>query len=158
MNDADWRKEAGMSFDWASLSEEELRNEAAGYRHDHDDGSDCFFDADCADWMYQNLPPSAVGAFESAEDARAWIVEEIAAIRADGNEGRAASYEQMLATGFSDPVIVGCDGAKLSLWDGYHRTAIAFVRGDMLPAIVGVRSAQGAEDPSGPYWTTRTEN
>ncbi len=129
-----------MSFDWASLSEEELRDEAAGYRHDNDDGSGCFFDADCAGWSYQLLEPSSVGAFASPEEARVWIAGEIAALRADGNEGRAASYEQMLANGFSDPVVVGCNEGDMSLWDGYHRTAIALVRGDMLPAIVGVPS------------------
>ncbi|MFK4131959.1 hypothetical protein ACI2KR_06645 [Pseudomonas luteola] len=127
-----------MSFDWASLSKDDLRDEAAEYRHDNDDGSGCFFDADCADWSYQILNPSAIGAFESAEEARVWIVDEISALRADGNGGRAASYEQMLTAGFSDPVVIGSNGGELSLWDGYHRTAIALVRGDMLPAIVGV--------------------
>lgn len=127
-----------MPIDWSSMPSSYLRAEAALYRRDHDDGSDCFFDAREANWSFQELDPTTLGTFSSVEEAGGWLQQEIASFRADGDR-RAENYEGMLRDGFNDPVIVGCCEGRSALWDGYHRTAIAMVRREPLPAIVGVR-------------------
>lgn len=131
-----------MTFDWASLSPADLRDEASMFRHDHDDGSDCYFDADAADWQLQTIDPSAVDAFDSQDAAKDWLRDEIMGLRADGMEVRAAGYEQMIEDGIEDPVILGASNGRLALWEGWHRTAIAMVRGEQLLAIVGTKASQ----------------
>jgi len=131
-----------MTFDWASLSPADLREEASMFRHDHDDGSDCYFDADAGDWTLQIIDPSSVDAFDSQDAAREWLRDEITGLRADGMEVRAAGYEQMIADGIEDPVVLGASNGRLALWDGWHRTAIAMVRGEQLLAIVGTKASQ----------------
>jgi hypothetical protein len=126
-------------IDWSPLSPETLRTEAAAYRHDNDDGSCCFFDARDANWHYQMIEPKTLNAFADVDKAEAWIRDEIALLRAEGMDS-ADRYEAMLLNGFHDPVIVGRYEASAELWDGYHRTAIAIVRNELLPAIVGIRS------------------
>lgn len=141
------------SFNWMSLSPVELAQEAAGYRHDNDDGSDCFFNPERADWVLASIDPSDLGAFESIESARSWLEAEIDAFQRDGN-ARADLYETLLREWFRDPVVIGLSKNTMALWDGYHRTAIAMIRGEPLFAIVGQLRAPEASyeacHPPGP--------
>lgn len=126
-----------MPINWSILSAEILCKEAAQYRHDHDNGSACFFDADRAHWHLQHIDPASLGAFSSAATADHWLQSEIALLRAEG-DGRAVVYEDMLLNGFTDPIVVGMALQDSAIWDGYHRTAISMIRGEQLLAIVGV--------------------
>lgn len=130
-----------MAIDWASLSPADLRDEASMFRHDNDDGSDCYFDAEAADWQLQVIDPNTVDAFSDVEGAKDWLRDELSSLRASGLENRAAGYEQMIQDGIEDPVIIGASERRLALWDGWHRTAIAMVRGEQLLAIVGTKVA-----------------
>lgn len=138
-----------MAFDWASLSPADLRDEASMFRYDHDDGSDCYFDAEAAEWQLQVIDPSTVDAFGDVEAAKDWLRDEITSLRASGLENRAAEYEQMIQDGIEDPVIIGASNGRLALWDGWHRTAIAMVRGEQLLAIVGSRVAASPAPETG---------
>ncbi len=128
-----------MRLDWSTLSPAELLAEAEGFQHDNDDGSDCYFDPSEAQWSLQVIDPASVDAFESDEAAKTWISEEIAALRKDGMDSRAALYESMILDGFEDPVIIGACNGRRAIWDGWHRTAIAMVRCELLLAILGDR-------------------
>ncbi|QIH07389.1 MULTISPECIES: hypothetical protein [unclassified Pseudomonas] len=138
-----------MAFDWASLSPADLRDEASMFRHDNDDGSDCYFDAEAADWQLQVIDPNTVDAFSDVEGAKDWLRDELSSLRASGLENRAAGYEQMIQDGIEDPVIIGASERRLALWDGWHRTAIAMVRGEQLLAIVGTKVAASPAPKTG---------
>lgn len=124
-------------IDWKALPPADLADEAAAFRHDNDDGSAYFFDPEDADWRFEMTDPALLAAFSGPDEARTWIDTEIATFEADGMTGRAHAYRSMLTDGFTDPVIIGQIGSQGRLWDGWHRTAIAMVRGEGLPAIVG---------------------
>jgi len=125
--------------DWSILPSDALAAEAAVYRHDNDDGSAFFFHPSKGDWRYQQLDPRTLDAFADADEAGQWISAEIDMHRQDGHDSTADDYQAMLAHGVTDPVVVTMIGPKARLWDGWHRTAIAMVRGEPLAAIVGVR-------------------
>ncbi len=124
-------------IEFRSLTSTELALLVAADRSDNDDGSPYFFDASAAEWRFELIEPAMLGAFESTTQARSWIEAEIQMFQEDGQELRADFYRQMLAEGFTEPVTVGQIGVEGRLWDGWHRTAIAIVRGELLPAIVG---------------------
>lgn len=118
------------------LSHEQLVELATSHRQDHDDSSTSFFEPEAGVWRIEDLDPLTLGAFPSISAAKTWIAEEIAYFAESGDQ-RAATYQAMLEHGVEDPVIAGVshDGAKL--WDGYHRAAIAMVRGESLTSVVG---------------------
>lgn len=117
----------------------QMRDEARGYRHDHDDGGPCFFDPERADWHLTTIDPHTLGVFESADEAREWLDHEIAMHEADGIPQH--HWTRFLDEGFDEPVIVGEAEGRRQLWDGYHRTAIAILRHESLPAILGAPSS-----------------
>lgn len=125
-----------MDISWSTLSSDQLKAEAASYLEDHNDGSAAFFDPDQGLWRLESIDPLKLSAFDSREAAEAWIKEEIQAFNLMG-DSRGKMYQTMIESGFIDPVIVGASHEGAKLWDGYHRTAIAMVRGEKLPSIVG---------------------
>lgn len=87
-------------------------------------------------------------AFASAEEARAWLEEEIRMFHEDGQEIRAGFYRRLLDEGSAEPVIVGQVGEKGRLWDGWHRAAAAMARSEHLAAIVGTAADEQLHSPS----------
>lgn len=120
-----------------SVAQEEYRRWADAVRSDHDDGSAFFCPASAAEWAEEDLNPFDVGAFCSVQEASEWLEKEIGMLKDDGLDSHAEMYQRMLQEGICDPVIVSRLGTAYRLWDGYHRTAVALVRGERLPAIVG---------------------
>lgn len=131
--------------DWQSLSEDELRQEAAAYRGEIDDGSTFFFDPSAANWKLQYLDPKKLGVFNSVEDAQYWLDIEMDLLNTNGYESITDDYEFMLENGVSDPIVVGEHESKFTIWDGYHRSAIAVIRGEPVLAIVGTKIALDLE-------------
>lgn len=127
----------GNPIDFRCLTSSELARLVAADRSDNDDGSPFFFDALSGEWRFALIDPTMLGAFESVDQAQAWIQDEIQMFDEEGQACRADYYRLMLAEGFSEPVTVGQIGAEGRIWDGWHRTAIAMVHGELLPAIVG---------------------
>jgi hypothetical protein len=125
-----------MDISWSTLSSDQLKAEAASYLEDHNDGSTAFFDPDQGLWRLESIDPLKLSAFDSRKAADAWIREEIQAFYLMG-DSRGQMYQTMIESGFNDPVIVGVSHEGAKLWDGYHRTAIAMVRGEKIPSIVG---------------------
>jgi hypothetical protein len=124
--------------DWWHCSSAELVREAELVHGDHDDASEAFFQPEEGSWSVRLIDPMAVNAFDSAADASEWLSAEISMLEADGLGGHLA-YREMLELGICDPVVVSTDGEVYTLWDGFHRTAIAIIRGEPLLAIVGSR-------------------
>jgi hypothetical protein len=110
---------------------------ARAVRADHDDGSSAFFDPALAHWTETLVEPADLGVFDSPEEARQWLDDEITLLEADGNESAAEAYRRMLTEHIEEPVIVSRRENTFRLWDGYHRTAVALIRGERLPALVG---------------------
>ncbi|HID9922351.1 TPA: hypothetical protein ACXI4C_004398 [Pseudomonas aeruginosa] len=123
--------------EWSKLPEDELRSEASGHQHDNDDGSASYFCASSASWRYGLVDAAGLEAFASKAVALDWIRKEIATFRDDGN-ARAELYESMLSGGVDDPIIIGTTLDASGIWDGFHRVAISMVRGEPVPAIIGV--------------------
>lgn len=126
-----------MSLKWNTLTPEQLAIEASLHADDHNDGSSAFFDVSLATWTLVSITPEMLNLFKSIEDASSWIHDEINFLKADGNIGRAKSYEDMIANGIQDPVIVGKRLNDLALWDGFHRVAISMVRKEPVLTILG---------------------
>lgn len=126
-----------MSLNWTALSSEQLAVEASLHVDDHNDGGLAFFDIYLAAWTLVLINPETLNIFKNVEDATNWIHDEINFLKADGNIGRAKTYEDMLENGISDPVIVGKRTGVLALWDGFHRVAIAMVRKEPILTILG---------------------
>jgi hypothetical protein len=125
-----------VNTDWASLSAEQLQAYAAEHFEDHNDGSSSFFKPEQGLWKLESIDPLQIHAFESRESACAWILEEIEFFNSIRNP-RGQMYQTMIEKGISEPVIVGVAHAGAKLWDGYHRAAIAMVRGEPLRSVVG---------------------
>lgn len=119
-----------------TVNTQDLIKLASMHRHDHDDQSTSFFDPASGFWRIENLDPIAVGAFKSSEEASNWIHEEIAYFSSIG-DGRADIYTDLIYNGIKTPVVIGVSTEGPKLWDGYHRTAIALLRGEVLPSVVG---------------------
>ena len=55
-------------------------------------------------------------------------------------EMRRKYYDEMLDSPIEEAVVVVDLGSRTASWDGYHRVAAAFSKGDStVPAIVGVK-------------------
>lgn len=118
------------------MNAEEIITLALNHRHDHDDQSSSFFDPNSGIWRFDHLDPMLTGAFSSIDEARIWLHEEIAYFSNNG-DCRASIYQELLENGVKEPVVIGVSAEGPKLWDGYHRTAIAIVREELLPSVVG---------------------
>jgi hypothetical protein len=126
-----------MPLNWTALTSEQLAMEASLHNDDHNDGSMAFFDPDLATWSLVSLNPETLNIFKSMDEAASWINDEINFLKADGVMGRAKSYEDMIANGVQDPIIVGKRTNNMALWDGFHRVAISMVRKESVLTILG---------------------
>ena len=129
-----------MPINWTSLTPEQLAIEASLHASDHEEEEEnsAFFDVELATWSLTHIAPATLNVFKDSDEARSWIYDEINFFKADGNIGRAKMYEDMLNSGIQDPVIIGQKSMNFSLWDGFHRVAIAMARKELVLVILGV--------------------
>jgi hypothetical protein len=125
-------------IDWLLLSNDEIQKIASNYEHDHNDGSECFFEASKAEWSYRLIDPFTLNIFKDIDSAKEWFNDEIYALVTDKNVSRAMYYKKMLSDGFSEPITIGQFEDSIGLWDGYHRLAISIIRKEFIPAIIGI--------------------
>ena len=137
-----------MDAFWTGLPEDALRLEASAHLGACDDGD---LHPDDLDWRLAAVPvdvliPLMTGGRESW---REWLADEIADAQADGGD-RASDWPSVdEPDDVHEPVVVTIDGARVQIWDGWHRTACAIVRGDAtVPAILGTPP----DEPAGREW------
>lgn len=135
----DWCQHQKPVASFSQQSQRELQKLAECFRPDHDDGSAFFFAPVEAYWDQQTIDPAKLGAFSNPVEAAEWLDSEIAMLKADGHDSYAECYQDMLRVGVKEPVIASRISTEHRLWDGYHRTAVALIRGESLPAIIGMR-------------------
>lgn len=118
---------------FATLSEDGLRSLADMHRGACDDGG---LDPTELSWTIVEMRTSLLVGCMPDGDWKGWLDDEIA----DAEGDRASDWPD--ADGedeVREPIVVThVDGTRL-IWDGWHRTAAAIVRGDAtIPTILGV--------------------
>lgn len=125
---------------FTTLCEDELRSIADMHRGACEDGG---LDPADLSWTVVDMDASMLKGCMPSGDWKGWLEDEIA----DAHGDRASDWPD--AAGNDDirePVVVThVDGIAL-IWDGWHRTAAAIIRGDAtIPTILGTR---GRADPT----------
>jgi hypothetical protein len=119
---------------FATLCENELRSIADMHRGACDDGG---LDPADLSWTIVQMDVSLLAGCMPQGDWRGWLVDEIA----DAEGDRASDWPDIDGNDeVREPIVVTqVDGTRL-IWDGWHRTAAAIVRGDAtIPTILGTR-------------------
>lgn len=125
-------------FTW---DEDGMRAEAEVCQNDNCDDSSHYFEPCQGNWEFQSHYPLSrllhEGCFATREDAFAWLANEIRMFHDDGMPERADHYRRMLFEPIDEPIVVGEVDGKARIWDGWHRAAVAIIRGEPIRAIVG---------------------
>lgn len=127
-------------FDWSAASEDELRDEAQYWAEQGEPGDRDYMDPDEAVWTF--VPAFSVAEAMSAshgsvERAAQFLTSEFSSPNVP--ECRKAEWRAIQRVGPLAPVVFIDRGDAKFVWDGWHRIALAAVRGDVtMPAIVGV--------------------
>lgn len=123
-----------MDVHFATLCEDELRSIADMHRGACDDGG---LDPADLDWRIERLDTRRLATCMPRGDWAGWLRQEI--MDADGD--RASDWPSTERNDdVREPIVVTDVAGETLIWDGWHRTAVAIVRGDAtIPAIVGTR-------------------
>jgi hypothetical protein len=115
---------------------EQLRNFASAYLNDNQyPGSAGYCDPRKADWSLEVLQPAELtNIFETPEEARAWLDEEI---RMEEEDGLHCGWRALLTEDIREETILLVRDGAAHVWDGWHRTAASVARGIPLKSIVG---------------------
>lgn len=101
------------------MNQEQMQSEANIYRHDNDEGTRAWFDANAALWTEGYLSPSAFHHIFKPNEAGKWLDSEIRNLEEDG---RCTQYYREIREGKTEnPVIVVFDAGRAIIWDGFHR-------------------------------------
>jgi hypothetical protein len=121
-----------MNPAYADIREDEMRIIADMHRGACDDG-----DLDPADlsWSLVDIDTARLSSCMADGDWAGWLNAEIE----DAHEDRADDWPSVeLGDDVREPIVVTDVEGRILIWDGWHRTAVAIVRGDRtIPAIVG---------------------
>lgn len=121
-----------MNPDYVDMREDEMRIIADMHRGACDDG-----DLDPADlsWSLAQMDTARLASCMPDGDWAGWLTAEIQ----DAHEGRADDWPSVeLEDDVQEPIVLTEVDGRILIWDGWHRTAVAIVRGDRtIPAIVG---------------------
>jgi hypothetical protein len=120
----------------AEYTAQQLREFADFYKYDNQEaGTPGYCEPKAADWTMELLPPAALtNIFANAEDARAWMDEEI---KMDEEDKMNRGWSKLLVEDIREEVTLFIRDGKAYVWDGWHRTAAAIIKGVPVLAIVG---------------------
>jgi len=142
-----WHERAGVEVTWTA---QELRDYAAGYRSDNDDGSRWYFDPSADECVYEERYPLerllGTAVFESRAAAAEWLGQEIRDLYADGFDFRAQGYLALVREPIDEPIVL-CDGEEARLWDGFHRVAASLCKGarEIRAIVVRPNASRGGQ-------------
>lgn len=124
------------SFDYASATPEELRQDAEGHETDFDHGK-----AEDFDWRFDAAYPLSKLVSQMPGGVEGWHEWWRDEVGMDADEELGREWSALAEEDIRDPIIISEDG-KLEIWDGWHRTAACIVSGrTTIPAIVGTTRA-----------------
>lgn len=103
---------------------------------DNDDGS---LHPDDADWTVERLPTALLMPLMGDRDQwKTWFDEEVAARYEEIEPGYSVHWEEFAEAETDEEIVVSIVDGTIQIWDGWHRTAGAIVRGaETIPAVVG---------------------
>jgi len=134
-----------LSDGWLTASAERLRQEAALHYGACDEGD---LHPDGLEWrLVIDLPLDALVPLMGTRAGWSdWFAAELAMFDEE-HPHVADGYRALMEEPLEDPVVVTLDGARVQIWDGWHRTATRILGGAVtIPAIVGL-------PPGGPALT-----
>lgn len=115
---------------------QQLREFAGEHLHDnHEPGSPGYCCPSKANWTMELLTPDQLtNVFADAAEARRWFDEEIIMDREDDMNRQ---WDRLLVEDIVEEVVILIREGKAYIWDGWHRTAAAIIKGVPIKAIVG---------------------
>lgn len=113
----------------------DLKTFAAFFQHDNQaPGDPGYCEAAEATWTFGEVEPRQCAGFSGVEDARAWLENEIAMAKEDGQSD---VWESLLREDIVEAVVVLEREGVMHIWDGWHRVAAGWVKGVKVPAVIG---------------------
>lgn len=117
-------------------TDEQHRAYARSVFGDNDDGT---LHPDDADWTAERLPTAILMPLIGDRAAwKAWFDDEVAARYEEIEPGYSVHWEEFAKEETDEEIVVSIVDGTVQIWDGWHRTAGAIIRGaETIPAVVG---------------------